>query len=890
MLALAVFAAPTRADSPQSPSRTAAPTLAEIKASGASTSILRQQTSQTEPEGPPKPDLETFRDVIAPILRDVCTGCHGGQTQEGDFRIDTLDPDLLHGGDVSWWIEVVDVLSNGEMPPPGEDELSDRDRSRLIEWLSSQLQVASTVRRSQQGHSSFRRMTRYEYNYALQDLLGLPYDFAEDLPPETASADGFQNSSDVLQMSAMQFGYYRDLGRAALNRAVVHGEQPDQIHWSITMDAAVRRAERKYEADVQEKQKELKDDPKRLQAVLDRFAADRIVRRGATHFTNLNSDHGYRAHWRYSGARYAWTPSASQPPTPSVSANVALIPAGQRLYVELGNQLPETGTLRIRTRAARTSTDGANLPSLCWEFGWQASNNSAASERIAGPEVVVEAAPQDPQIYQWEIPLSELSLRNPLRKTGVMGKTPSPSEFLRLHNNAISKADVQVDWIEITAPVYEQWPPESHVNIFPDKPQNTTESEYARTVLAKFMPRAWRRDIDDQEIEQKLALFTRFRPQYDNMQDAMVEVLATVLASPKFLYLIDTHGDDISNNPERQFLASEFELATRLAMFLWCSTPDAELMKLASDGRLSAPSVLAEQTQRMLADQRSQRFANHFVRQWLGMQLLDFLSVDKKVYRDFDTSLKTAMQREPIEMFREVLQQNHSVMDFIHADYVVVNERLARHYGIQNVSGNQFRRVNLTSDSTRGGLLTQSGLLAMNSDGKDSHPLKRSIWLLESLLNDPPPPPPPAVPEIDLTDPKILQMTLKERMADHRNQPACHSCHAKIDPWGIALENFDAIGSWRTEIDQEPVDATSVLFNQQELSGVDGLKRYLLSQRQDQFATAMVYKMTTFALGRPLTFRDRAELNEIAVALRRRGDGLNDLVNLIVSSDLFRNN
>ncbi len=270
------------------------------------------------------------------------------------------------------------------------------------------------------------------------------------------------------------------------------------------------------------------------------------------------------------------------------------------------------------------------------------------------------------------------------------------------------------------------------------------------------------------------------------------------------------------------------------------------------------------------------------------MQLLDYLDVDRKVFANFDTSLKKAMRQEPIELFHEALIQDDSVIDFIHADYAVINERLARHYGVAGVHGNEFRRVTLEPHHMRGGLLTQAGLLAMNSDGKDSHPLKRGIWMLECLLDDPPPPPPPAVPEIDLADPEIAKLTLKERIENHRDQPACISCHQKIDPWGIAFENFDALGSWRSEISGKPVDASAELFNGQELNGMDGLKRFLLLHRQDQFVRATVHKMTTFALGRPLSFSDRSDVDEIAAKVRKRGDGLATIVNQIVLSELFR--
>jgi hypothetical protein len=289
----------------------------------------------------------------------------------------------------------------------------------------------------------------------------------------------------------------------------------------------------------------------------------------------------------------------------------------------------------------------------------------------------------------------------------------------------------------------------------------------------------------------------------------------------------------------------------------------------------------------MLADPRSERLSKHFVHQWLDMQLLDFLDIKQHV-RGFDPLLKEAMRYEPIAMFHEVLRHDASVLDFIHADYTMANERLAMHYGLPGVHGNHFRRVKLDARQRRGGLLTQAGLLAMNSDGTDSHPLKRGIWLLESLLNDPPPPPPPAVPEIDFANPEIAKMTLKERIEDHRNHAACMSCHAKIDPWGIAFENYDAIGRWRDQVKGKPVDAASLLFNSQELDGMEGLKRFLLENRQDQFVRAMVHKMTTYALGRPLTFADHSSIDRIAADVRRQGDGLATMIRLVATSELFR--
>ena len=534
--------------------------------------------------------------------------------------------------------------------------------------------------------------------------------------------------------------------------------------------------------------------------------------------------------------------------------------------------------MRVRVRAARASADDRTVPSLKLLFGWQASNEGRALLPV-GDDLEIKAGPDAPQFYQWDVPLGEIYPRNSVRTTSKMGSMPNPSEYIRLLNNSMSQGPIQIDYVEVSAPVYDQWPPGSHKQIFFDSPNRRNESTYAREVLVSFMQRAWRRDIDAGEIDQKMKLFAAMREQTETLEEAVVEVLATVLASPNFLYVV---RNEPGKTAQPSLIASE--LATRLSMFLWSSIPDGELLRVANTGKLLEPTVLAAQVDRMLADDRSDRLSQHFVNQWLDMQLLTFRTFDKQ---RVDPRLKHAMQREPVAFFDEMLRTDASVLDFVHADYTVANERLAQHYGVGGVKGNSFRRIQFSDAHRRGGLLTQAGLLAMNSAGDDSHPLKRGVWLLESLLNDPPPPPPPAVPEIDLADPRIAKMTLKEQIEDHRNHAACMSCHAKIDPWGIAFENYDALGRWRDRVQGKPVDATSKLFNKQQLDGMDGLKRFLLEHRQDQFVRALVHKLATYSLGRPLTFADRSSVDEITAKVRQQGDGLATMVRLIATSELF---
>ncbi len=809
----------------------------------------------------PQANLEEFQKSVGPILKKSCLACHGPEKSEGRLRVDQLNPDLLTGPDVERWREVYNALSNSVMPPEDEPEyaLADADRGNIVDWLSGELNKASLVRRNSKVHSSFRRLTKYEYNYALQDLLGLPYSLANKLPPETASEDGFKNSSELLQMSIMQFENYREIGLKALKRATVSGERPPAVTYIITMQDELNKAASVKDAKTFDKTEESYRNHKHQQHLFNRETGKGIP---------------------FSTGKWMPQAEAVAGQTPAVSPVVLVLPRSNELKLDLDRFLPDEGTMRVRIRAGRSTMNPDEYASLRLIFSAHTSNNANFSQVISERDVPVTAASDNLQWIEFDIPLSDIQ-RNPFRK--LTTEFPRRDEFLHIHNvsnapGSEERLNVLIDFIEISAPFYEQWPPKTHTDIFMASDNKGNEEIYGREVLNRFLRRAWRRPVTAQEVDPFMALFAKYRPGFATFEEAMVEVLATVLATPEFLYLTQRVTPDNTKSPAS---ISELELASRLSVFLWSSIPDDELLNLAEQGKLRAPEVLAGQVKRMLADPRSRRFSQNFVEQWLCMDGLN------NVTHVTDSSLKEAMQHEPIAFFDEVLRHNHSIMDFIHSDYAVVNERLAAHYGIPKVYGPDFRKVPIATETHRGGILTGAAILTMNSDGKDSHPLKRGVWMLKRILQDPPPPPPPNVPEVDLTDPKILQMTLKERIADHRNKAACASCHSRIDPWGIAFENYDALGVYRTQIKNQPVDATSVLFNRQTLAGMDGLKRYLLADRQDQLARAMVHKLTAYALGRPLAFGDRADIDSLTAQFRQRNDGLGDLIQLIISSNLF---
>lgn len=840
------------------------PDLSQAKKVGLANSRYLKPTSTTlEASSDTNPNLDLFNRSIKLLLIKNCLECHGPKLSEGRLRIDQIEPNLQTANNSDQWREIYNALANNAMPPDdaNDSKLSNADRQLIIDWISQELSKASLANRNKSTYSSFRRLTKYEFKNALEDLLNVSLPTSNRLPPEVASEEGFKNSSELLQMSAMQFETIREIALDALQRALPLGDQPPTVHYRALMSELIGKPPKRKKDELFDKTDKDYEKKRLSRVLLDRQNGQGIPFQEAALQPLDESEKNPH-------------PQDSTDPNTPLTSVVLVLPASNEIKFNLDRFLPDSGTMRVRIRAARSNNNPQQFASLRLIFSAHTSNDANFSQVISQRDIPVTANPDTPEIITFDIQLQDIQ-RNPFRK--LTTTFPRRDEFLSIRNvsNVKGKEDplcVLIDRIEIIAPFYEQWPPKSYRDVFLDK--NLTNDSYAdaRKILERFLHKAWRRPISQTDIDPYIELLNVYRSELPSFQAAMVEVLATALASPEFLYI--THRNT-SNS------ISDYELANRLSFLLWSSIPDEPLLVLAQQGQLKDPKVLASQLDRMLADPRSKRFCENFVEQWLGTDGLDSVTHIK------DPSLRDSMRQEPIAFFDEVLRTNSSVLDFIHSDYVVVDEAMAKHYGIPNVYGPDFRKVSLDPSVMRGGILTNAVVLAMNSDGKDSHPLKRGVWMLRRILQDPPPPPPPNVPQVDLTDPEILKMSLKERIEDHRNKPACFSCHAKIDPWGIAFENYDAFGKYRTAINDRSVDAKSLLYNKQELAGIQGLKEYLLENRQDQLCRAFVDKIMTYGLGRPMSFADREPIDRIAIEWRKTGDGLQDLIRLVVASELF---
>jgi len=397
------------------------------------------------------------------------------------------------------------------------------------------------------------------------------------------------------------------------------------------------------------------------------------------------------------------------------------------------------------------------------------------------------------------------------------------------------------------------------------------------------MRHAYRRPVGDTDLERILPFYHEGRKAADF--DAGIEsALSAILVSPEFLFRVEEDPSGIaSRTPYR---ISDLALASRLSFFLWSSIPDEQLLTLAERRELHEPAVLAVQTQRMLADPRSSALVSSFAAQWLQLRNLDSITPDGRLFPDFDDNLRQSMRRETEMHFEEVMREDRSVMELIKTDHTFLNERLAKHYGIPNVYGTRFRRVELSPDSERGGLLRQASILTVTSYATRTSPVLRGKWILENMLGIVPPPPPANVPALK-EDAISETLPVRERLTLHRANATCANCHKLIDPPGFALENFDAIGRWRTSELGAPVDASAGLHDGSTFTGVSGLEAALL-RHPDEFTSTMAEKLLTFSLGRGVEYYDGPAIRQVVRDAKDSNYRFSALIGAVVKSVPFQ--
>ena len=786
-------------------------------------------------------DAEDMDTAVRAVLKKHCVSCHGPEKQKSDIRFDTLSTDLVADrAAAETWHDALDMIQLGEMPPDDKPPLPDQERKLLTDWIQDRVDTAIASMKSTGGRVVVRRLNREEYQNTMVDLLGVDLDYRSNLPPDSVSEEGFRNNGAVLAMSPLQLEYYLEAAREGLDRAIVTGPEPEVYRH-----------------------------------LADTTAADK----GKGNFTNRLGRTG---------------------------VFVARIP-----------EFPDEGEFEIRVRARAELVEGKGFPRMKVRFGYRADTQTPASD-VAIVDVSGEEATEF--VFRRRIEAFPIQSRTQSKYPGMLAwitneyddgekfqSTKQVEEFVgegkkrKKLKRTVYLEDpefpkIVIESLSFTAPVFASWPPEHHRRILFESPLlGRDESAHAREVIKKFTRRAFRRPVEAEEVDLLVSYFEKVRPEEDRFEEAMRETLAMALVSPDFLYLIEPGGD-------AKRTLDDHELASRLSYFLWNTMPDERLFRLADEGRLSNPDVLESEVGRLLDDPRSRRFVDSFTDQWLDLAAVDRVAVNPEFYGDFDNALKPWMQGETRAFFAEVLERDLSALSFLDADFAMWNGPLAEHYGVADgPRGTVFERVDLAEGDRRGGLLTQASVLLGNSTGEDSHPILRAVWLRERLLDDPPAPPPPNVPELNATAPDMAQLSVREQLARHREDPSCADCHRGIDPWGLAMEEYDAIGQWRDVIRRRergkgkrkeswreiPVDAAAELPGGARIDGMKGLKQYLVDKRREDFGRALAARMTSYALGRSLELTDEAEIDRIAADFAANDHRLRYLISRIAGSELF---
>jgi len=774
------------------------------------------------------PDVFTF-------VKKNCVACHNATVTNGDVNLAAFETAQSFDENRETWERVVSKIKTGEMPPPAMKKPPAADTLALTKFLEAEFARQDRTAKPDPGRVTARRLNRTEYNNTVRDLLGVDIRPADNFPNDEA-AFGFDNIGDALTLSPVLLEKYLYAAERAVRTAVFGPERlkPAAIHYS----APVR---------------------------LNDLVTNPTLPKDMFHYddSGLSTRHSFHVLHRFAvEGEYSFRivlnghrPNQSESATPAFWIDGKMIKEWEVDATDLEGQIVE-----VRAKV----TAGEHLLSSTY-----LRNLHGLPPKYAGP--MPSKRPPEPLISA-RGKLTEKDIET-LRKYGTKIKTDRIETRL---DNRFESLDIGGPFTQPDGPS-----PESVKRVFVCAQQT---QPCAQSIVSTFAKRAFRRPVTPAETAPFVKLYALARQQGDSFQEGIVTALQGVLVSPNFLFRVER---DAPVNARKTFApVSQYELASRLSYFLWSSMPDAELLTVAGRGRLRQPAVMQTQVKRMLRDPKASALVENFAGQWLQFKNIDVMKPDPGKFPDFDESVRYAMRRETELFFEEMVREDGSVLNVLDANYTYMNERLARFYGVPGIEGPAFRRVDMSKNPRGGGVLAHGSVLTISSYSTRTSPVLRGKWILENLLNAPPPPPPPAVPSLD--DSKVGQSaSLRQQMEAHRKNPACASCHSRMDPLGFGLENFDAVGAWRSMDGKFPVDATGTLPSGKTFSGPVELKTNLLDSR-DAYVRGLTDKLLTYALGRGLERPDRLVINSIAAKLPARNYKLSALVLDIVESLPFQ--
>jgi hypothetical protein len=867
---------------------------------------------------PLSPDSQKIYDTkVKPFLAAHCIKCHNDKKASAAFQIDHLSTDFLSGKTAGktadHWKEMMDNINLGKMPPKKEARPNPKEAFAVVEWIAQELRNAEARAKNSSGRIPTRRLNRTEYVKTLSHLFHFDEDAAtglmDDLPAD-GTEGGFDRGGKSLVFDEQLLGKYVDLADLVLDRHVFAPKPKTVRKKYLTRDI------RWHNAKDQNKFSTVNSYP------FDSHRTGTVrLPLGPTYCEVKNGGFEFIAGWspqcRLECAGGQWFSPWSEP----------LLAAGL-----------QDGWYHIKIRAGAFKGSGARAVDQVKILFRYAPNTPIATQET----IVIDApldkpreftakvylrsgSPEIPKQYQlsWN-GTKDILVRNPVTEklerehynmltrynSLALAKRPAaelaaekkkreelcekfhqlvteskPAQFI--YNPEIDLKTIPrlfLESVEIEGPIV-PWPPKAHTEIFFDGKTRKIDRTYLREIFVRFLPRAYRRPVEPKEVDDLVAWALKTQAKYGlSGIETVREGIKYVLCSPGFLLLEESAGP--ADKPRQ---ITDYELASRLSYFLWSTMPDAELFTLAAKNKLHEPTTLTAQVRRMLADPKAQGLIRNFTGQWLKVREFDNVLTDRRLFKTYDDQLRESSRQEPYEFFQEVLTKNLSILNFVDSDFLVIDERLARHYGIEGVKGDAFRRVAIRPEHRRGGVLGMAGVLTYLSDGLRTLPVRRAAFVLESLWNAPPPPPPPDVSNLPVVKGKNL--TVRARLDLHRTEPMCASCHTRVDPFGMALENYDAIGAWRDrerpDTKTPVLDVSGVLPSGRKFKDLPSYKKALLAEKE-RFVHAFTEKMLTYALGRPVGVTDRETTEAIIKATERDDYRMQSLIQGVVSSQAFQ--
>jgi mono/diheme cytochrome c family protein len=776
-------------------------------------------------------DQAATTDVVSNVSRTYCQTCHNDRLKTGGLSLEGLPLD----GNAETWEKVIRRVRAGMMPPAG----AKRPERSALDAFAGSIETAidrAAAANPHPGRAPLHRMNRAEYENAIRDLLALDVDSSTLLPADDSS-HGFDNIADVLGVSPSLLERY--VAAAAKISRLAVGERdaaPAQFTYTVKGDLSQNQTLDGQPLGTRGGTTITHNFPVdgeyQIRLALLKLSFGQVFGEGAEGEELEVTLNGQRVKlfkldevpmffMRESKGSHPAKPQ----PTDPIEERVKMTPDIRLEFTLKVKAGPQTIGVNFLQKAHVANEDLVRRPV------------SSTYDVFIGMQYGYTTAPH----------LSRVVITGPYNATGL-GDTPSRRRVF------VCRPAAQAD-----------------------------ETACAKQILSTLVRRAYRRTPTETDLEPLLAFYHDERKKTGNFEAGIEIALRRILADPEFIFRFEPAPANVA--PKTAYRISDTELASRLSFFLWSSIPDEELLKLAIDGKLHQPAVLERQTRRMLADPKARALVTNFANQWLFLRELKNANPDITIFPDFDDNLRRAFQRETEMLFESVMREDRSVLDLLDSDYTFVNERLARHYGIPNIYGPDFRRVPVPSDARRG-LLGHGSLQLVTSNPNRTSPVMRGKWILENLVGTAAPTPPADVPPLE-EKPTATAKSVRERIEQHRANPACAGCHKIMDPIGLAMENFDAIGRWRTTDENVAIDASGQLVDGTALNGPASLRKALLS-REDVFIASMTEKLMMYGVGRETKYYDMPAVRTVMRDAAKNRYRFSDLILGVVKSAPFQ--